>query len=122
MQFLADMGISQSVVAWLRVRDHDVAHLRDRGLQRLPNGQIYQIAAAERRIILTFDVDFGEILAHTSDAQVSVILFRLNNTTSPVVIKRLKIALSNASDALSEGAIVLVEDARLRIRRLPLKS
>ena len=63
MRFLADMGVSQQVVEWLRTHGHDAVHLRDEGLQRLPNGEIFQKAAREQRIVLTFDLDFGEILA-----------------------------------------------------------
>jgi predicted nuclease of predicted toxin-antitoxin system len=63
MRFLADMGIAQRVVQWLRSEGHEAVHLRDEGLQRLSNGAIFEKAAAERRIILTFDLDFGEIVA-----------------------------------------------------------
>jgi predicted nuclease of predicted toxin-antitoxin system len=63
MRFLADMGISQRVVEWLRAVGHDAMHLRDEGLQTLPNGEIFQKGAREQRIVLTFDLDFGEILA-----------------------------------------------------------
>jgi len=59
MRFLADMGISHRVTEWLRTEGHDVRHLRDEGLQKLPNGEIFSKARAEQRIILTFDLDFG---------------------------------------------------------------
>ena len=62
MRFLADMGLSARVVDWLRQSGHDVVHLSDRGLQRLPNGEIFRLAA-EDRIVLTFDLDFGEIFS-----------------------------------------------------------
>jgi hypothetical protein len=63
MRFLADMGVSQRIVEWLRSEGHDAVHLRDEQLHRLPNGAIFEKAEAERRIILTFDLDFGEIVA-----------------------------------------------------------
>ncbi len=122
MKFLADMGIAGGVVSWLRSRGHDALHLRDEGLQRLPNGKIFVKAAAENRTILTFDLDFGEIVALSGESKVSVILFRLNNTTTPFVIARLETVLTDAIDALNDGAIVVVEDARHRVRRLPLGS
>src|SRR5438552_2782804 len=40
MRFLGDMGVSMRVIEWLRTAGHDVVHLRDEGLQRLPNGDI----------------------------------------------------------------------------------
>ena len=74
MRFLADMGISMRVVEWLRSTGHDAIHLRDEGLQKLPNGEIFQKAIREERVVLTFDLDFGEIVAGSSGASVSVIL------------------------------------------------
>src|SRR5437870_8509566 len=108
MRFLADMGVSQRVVEWLRAAGHDAVHLRDEGLQRLPNGEIFQKAASEQRIVLTFDLDFGEILAGSGGQIVSVVLFRLRNTRTDFVIQRLNVVLSDSGTELSPGAIVIV--------------
>jgi predicted nuclease of predicted toxin-antitoxin system len=120
MRFLADMGVGLRIVDWLRKAGHDAVHLRDQGLQRLPNGQIFAKAKQESRVILTFDLDFGEIVALSGGEMVSVVLFRLNNTSTPFVIGRLSQVLADAGEALHSGAIVVVEDHRHRIRRLPL--
>lgn len=122
MRFLADMGVSQQVVEWLRTNGHEAVHLRDEGLHRLPNGEIFQKAGREQRIVLTFDLDFGEILAASGGQTVSVILFRLRNTRSDFVIQRLVDVLTHSSAELSKGAIVIVEDARHRVRILPIGS
>lgn len=57
MRFLGDMGVSLRVVEWLRLRQHDVVHLREQGLQRLPDAAVFEKATVEGRIILTFDLD-----------------------------------------------------------------
>ena len=121
MRFLADMGVSLRVCQWLRNGGHDIVHLRDEKLQRLPNGAIFQKAIAEDRILLTFDLDFGEILAGAGSRAVSVILFRLHNTRTPHVIQRLAVVLDRAAEALETGAVVVVEDARYRVRMLPIR-
>src|SRR6266567_4682783 len=120
MRFLADMGVSQQVVEWLRTSGHDAVHLRDEGLQRLPNGEIFRKAIREERIVLTFDLDFGEIVAASGARSVSVVLFRLRNTRAEFVIQRLKIVLERSTEELAQGAVVLVEDGRHRVRRLPI--
>ena len=122
MRFLADMGVSSQVTSWLQSLKYDTVHLRDDSLTRLPDRQIFEKALLEKRIILTWDLDFGEILALSQGRVISVILFRLNNTTSEFVIQRLSVVLADAKQALEAGAIVVVEDARHRIRRLPLGS
>ena len=122
MRFLADMGVSQRVVSWLRNEGHDALHVREENLLRLPNGLIFEKAYSEKRILLTFDLDFGEIVALSGGRNVSVILFRLRNTRTQHIINRLKNVLIDAGHALEQGAIVVVEEARHRIRRLPLGS
>ena len=122
MRFLADMGVSQRVVSWLRNEGHDALHVREDNLLRLPNGLIFEKAYSEKRILLTFDLDFGEIVALSGGRNVSVILFRLRNTRTQHVIDRLKNVLIDAGHALEQGAIVVVEETRHRIRRLPLGS
>lgn len=96
MRFLADMGVSQQVVEWLRTSGHDALHLREEGLHRLPNGEIFLKAGREQRIVLTFDLDFGEIVAASAGQNISVILFRLRNTRADFVIQRLDDVLKYA--------------------------
>jgi predicted nuclease of predicted toxin-antitoxin system len=55
------MCMDVRVTSWLNSQGHDATHLRDEGLQRLPNGDIFDKAIAESRVIVTFDLDFGEI-------------------------------------------------------------
>jgi predicted nuclease of predicted toxin-antitoxin system len=113
------MGVSPKVVAWLRAAGHDAVHLRDEQLHRLPNGKIFAKAASEGRCVLTFDLDFGEIVALSENHRTGVVVFRLRNTRTDFVIRRLGIVLATSGDALVGGAIVVVEDARHRVRRFP---
>ena len=52
-----------STVASLRKAGHDVVHLRDEGLLKMEDGSILDKARSEVRIVLTFDLDFGDLLA-----------------------------------------------------------
>jgi predicted nuclease of predicted toxin-antitoxin system len=63
VKFPADMGVSLTTVEGLRLAGHDAVHLRDEGLIRLSDSMIAAKAVAEGRIVLTFDLDFGDILA-----------------------------------------------------------
>jgi predicted nuclease of predicted toxin-antitoxin system len=121
LRFLADMGVSLKICHWLRNNGHDTIHLCEEGLQRLDNGAIFQKAFAEQRIVLTFDLDFGEILAGSGSDLVSVIVFRLHNTRASHVIDRLQTVMESSAESLVKGAIVMVEEGRHRVRHLPLK-
>ena len=119
MRFLADMGVSTGVVEWLRNQGHDAKHLRDEGLHRMPNGEIFIKAVDENRIIITFDLDFGEIVALAKGKSTSVILFRLHNTRTSNLLERLSAVLKDSARALEEGAVIVVEESRHRVRYLP---
>ncbi|MBI3796660.1 MAG: DUF5615 family PIN-like protein [Deltaproteobacteria bacterium] len=120
MRFLADMGVSWRVVEWLRDNGHEATHLRDQHLHRLPNGGIFTKAADECRVILTWDLDFTEIVALSGTRVVSAVVFRLINTRSENVIRRLVRVLAESARDLEEGAIISVEESRHRVRLLPL--
>lgn len=120
MRFLADMGVDPRIVDWLRGQGHDAVHLREQGLHRASDTAIFAKAIAEDRVVLTFDLDFGEILALAGTAVVSVVLFRLNNTRSSFVQQRRASVLATDTEALQKGAIVVVEDGRHRVRDLPI--
>jgi predicted nuclease of predicted toxin-antitoxin system len=119
MRFLADMGVSIRVVEWLRNNGHDAKHLREEGLHRMPNGEIFTKAIHENRIIITFDLDFGEIVALSKGKKASVVIFRLHNTRTSHLLRRLSAVLNDSSKALEEGAVVVVEESRHRVRYLP---
>lgn len=120
MRFLADMGVSMRVVEWLREEGHDTVHLREEGLHRLPNGRIFEKAREEERVVLTFDLDFGEIVALLGATTTSVIVFRLRDARPSTVTARLAQVLATSGRDLEEGAVVVVEDARHRVRLLPI--
>lgn len=122
MRFLADMGVSVTTVQALRAAGHETMHLREEGLIRLPDAEIAAKALRERRIVLTFDLDFGNILAAARGAAPSVIIFRLRNQTPAAVNPRLLRVIANCAADLSSGAIIIVEDDRYRVRRLPIRN
>ncbi len=120
MNFLADMGVSLKVVEWLRSQEHNVKHLREQGLQKLGDQDIFELARREDRILLTFDLDFGEIIAFANTPVVNTVIFRLSNAKSSVVIQRLQKTLLVLEEKLNESVIILVEDGRIRVRKLPI--
>jgi len=67
-----------------------------------------------------YDLDSGEIVALSRGSRTSVVLFRLRDTRTPNVIVRLERVLTESSDALAKGAVVIVEDSRHRVRSLPV--
>lgn len=116
------MNISPSITLALRERGYDVVSLGEQGLYRLPDRNILDKARDEGRIVLTFDLDFGVLLAAGAHSLPSVILFRLRNMTPVSVIPGLLEVVSACRSNLESGAIVVVEDAGYRLRALPIQT
>jgi predicted nuclease of predicted toxin-antitoxin system len=82
---------------------------------------IVEKAKQEERIILTFDLDFADLLAVGSLSLPSVVIFRLQRTKPAFVSTRLLAILEECGEALESGAIVIIDESRYRLRRLPLE-
>ena len=122
MKFLGDMGVSKTVINTLRNDGYDAIHLRDEGLQTLPDDNIILKAKDEGRIILTFDLDFGELLAFSGDSLPSVIIFRLEKANPDYVLSKLNPVLEECQNILEDGAIITIKDKNYRVRYLPVKN
>jgi predicted nuclease of predicted toxin-antitoxin system len=122
MKFLADMGISPRVVTALRKQGHDAVHLREQDLGRLSDHEILAKSRVEGRILLTHDLDFGELLAASGGTLPSVMIFRLKDMRAENVSRHLFAILSQKqqTEALSNGAVCSITERKVRIRVLPL--
>jgi len=122
MRFLADAGISPKTVDFLRRAGHDAVHVRELAMQRAGDRAIVDRARSEGRVLLTFDLDFGAILAIGVVNRPSAVIFRLTDERADAVNRRLQSVLAEQAAALESGALVLVEDTRYRLRPLPIRS
>ena len=121
MRFLTDVGASRTTAEELRRHGHDVLHLSEVGLHRLPDDEILARTREEGRIVITFDLDFGDLLAAGGYSLPSVILFRLHDPAPLSVNSKLLEIIHERGEDLERGAIVIVEDQRYRLRRLPIQ-
>ena len=122
IRFLLDMGLAQSSSEFLMSLGFDAIHLRDEGLQRLPDERIVIKAQVEERTIITHDLDFGRIVALSGDTVPSIVTLRLTDMTPALVNEALRAVLDDAAQSLEGGALVTVTDGGIRIRTLPVDA
>lgn len=120
MRFLADAGISPNTVEFLKQLGHEATHVRTLGMQRAPDAQVIALARTDGSIVLSFDLDFGDLLALGVTDKPSVILFRLADERAESVNRRLSTVLNEQVTELESGALILVQDTRYRVRKLPI--
>ena len=122
MRFLADMGISPKTVAFLQSLGHDAVHLHDQDLDRLEDPAILAKAQEEDRILLTHDLDFGELIAMSGARLPSIVVFRLRNMRPEMVSRYLRGIIDQHGESLEKGAIISVTEGQVRVRVLPLRT
>lgn len=121
MRFLIDNALSPKLAALLANAGHDALHIRAINLQKSEDAIIFERAAADDRIVLTADTDFGTILAARSTQKPSVIQFRGPGSRHPQALAYVMLSnLPSLVDALEAGSIVTFEPSRIRVRALPI--
>ena len=121
MKFLVDNALSPVMAEGLRRAGHDAIHVRDYRLQESEDEIIFDRAAREERIIVSADSDFGTLLALRREKTPSVILLRRMVPRRPESqVSFLLSNLNEIAESLERGAVVVIEETRLRVRPLPI--
>lgn len=120
MKFLVDMALSPKTVEFLRSCGYEAVRASELGMARAKDREIFEYARKNEMVVVSADLDFGHILYYTGSRSPSVIILRLKNPSPNRVNSLLSSTLLRVTDALQNGAIVVVEDNRIRIRDLPL--
>jgi predicted nuclease of predicted toxin-antitoxin system len=121
VKFLVDNALSPIVALGLRRLGHDAVHVRERNLQEAEDEVVLQSACREHRIVITADTDFPALTALWHSSEPSIIFFKTRGCRRP--FQQLAVLRSNLpklENDLLTGAIVVIEDRRIRIRRLPI--
>lgn len=122
MRLLVDESLSTRVARGLAAAGHDTAHVGDLGLLGSVDEVVMRSAREARRILISADTDFGELLALGSHTGPSVVLLRRSPHDADDQVRILLAGLDAVADELVAGAIVVLTPDRIRVRSLPITT
>jgi predicted nuclease of predicted toxin-antitoxin system len=122
MRILIDMNLTPRWVEHLRGAGHEAWHWCALGSATAKDREICEYARSHKYIVLTNDLDFPQILAHTSTAGPSVVLLRGEPLVPQFRGTALLEALARCEKALAQDTIVSLDwSGQPRARVLPLR-
>lgn len=120
MKLLIDMNLSP---LWIEVFEQygwEALHWSTVGDPRAPDPIIMDWARANEYVVFTHDLDFGSLLAVTHAEGPSVIQVRTQDVTVSHLEGLVVDLLRQHATLLEAGALIVVDEARARVRILPL--
>ncbi len=122
MKILIDMNLSPDWVSAFEAANIESVHWSTIGAPRAEDIEIVAYARANSYIVFTHDLDFGMILALTNAAGPSVIQVRTQDILPSSLANTLISVINHNESALEQGALIVVDEARARVRILPLQT
>jgi predicted nuclease of predicted toxin-antitoxin system len=115
VKFAADEGVDQQIVDALRKAGHDVLYAAESEPSG-PDDALLKRAAAEARILITPDKDFGELVYRQKKATHGVLLLRIAGLSQEAKVRSVVAATVRASEIT--GAFSVLSPGQLRVRKL----
>jgi len=119
MKLLVDMNLSPRWCPLLKAEGWDWS---DVGRGSAPDSEIMTWARQEGRVVLTHNLDFGAMLAAARTTGPSVVQIRTQDVRPESLGPLLVPLLRQHELELKAGALMIADEARARVRVLPLRG
>ncbi len=114
MKFLLDESVEYRLLPFLKDLGHDVTAIGYDYPPSLKDQAVLAIANNEKRILITNDRDFGELIFRQQLSHQGVIFFRLKKASIQAKCNRLQKVLNQYADQLQYFLVVTVKGIRIR--------
>jgi predicted nuclease of predicted toxin-antitoxin system len=120
VKFLLNMNVPRALGPMLALEGHDCRHVGDIELGEALDAAIVAEARSRGECVITHDLDYGRLLAFSGDSAPSVVIFRLRRADANLMHARMVSCWNEIETRLASGAVTVIEEAEVRIRRLPI--
>jgi len=116
-KFLLDANLSPETRKYLAEKFKlDTIDLITEKKSSLSDNAVVKLAKLEKRIIITFDLDFGEIYYFSERGEIGVIVLRIKDQTVESVNKTLDKFFQNEASSINlERSLIIIDDNKVRI-------
>ncbi len=118
IRFLADVNIEKPIVDYLTGKGYDVKWIPDYDCA-MPDEDLLKRANDDRRLLLTNDKDFGDLVFLQKKLSSGVVLLRVKGQNTELKVSLIKSLLENRSDKLMNHFTVVT---RKKIRIFPMED
>ena len=122
MKLLIDMNLSPKWREVLQEAEIEAQHWSAVGPASASDSVILDHARRGGWVVFTQDLDFAQLLFETSEAGPSIILLRVRDELARETQLRLVSLVRVISAELMSGALVILDDQKARLRRLPITA
>ncbi len=117
MKFLVDVGVSNKVEKYLKDAGFDTKCIRELN-PFLKDIEIIEIAAKDKRVVITMDKDFGELIYRQGLVHLGVILVRLAGLSPPTKARFVStVIIERAAEMPSAFSVISPGLVRIRSKQ-----
>ncbi len=117
MKWKLDENLPETLVADLSAVGHDASTCVSEGIAGSPDPVVASHAAAEGRLVATFDLDFSDIRRYPPGSHPGIVIFRLSSQDIDSCKAAFSRLLAQVPESDFTGNLIIVDDDRVRIRR-----
>lgn len=119
MRFKLDENFGTRTQELFKSYGHDVQTVRSQGIQGCNDKKLYDVCAAEKRCLVTLDLDFSDIIRFSPSQTEGIAIIRVpKNPSLPLLEQLIKQLLKALYTRPIVNNLWIIEAGRIRIHQL----